>query len=127
MADALLAALILSQPLVSYGEDDPSALLKIGKSLEGAGRRGEAATLYERAVSLSPAHVEAWYALGLARCDEAQHDAAASALGAAIRLRPAASGWHATRAFALQAAGRLAEAISSYRRELSASPDDADA
>jgi tetratricopeptide (TPR) repeat protein len=68
----------------------PSAnlYLRAGSALQALGRRGEAATFYQKALQLDPDSAEVWFKLGLSLQDGRQPDRAAEAYQRALALRP---------------------------------------
>jgi tetratricopeptide (TPR) repeat protein len=59
-----------------------------GQALLQAGRAADAVVDLERATTLAPQQAEIWYALGMARREAGQTEAAGAAFGSALRLDP---------------------------------------
>ncbi len=97
---------------------------RLGQQLHRAGRFGEAEQLYRQAIAAAPRNADAMHALGALFLQTGRPDAADDTLRKAIALRPAAE-FQLTRANALLALGRPAEAAASARLVIRARPTSA--
>ena len=106
---------------------DFASLLRFSHALRGDGRLVEAVACHARVTALHPRRADGWFDLGLAQQAHGDLGAAARALGAGLRLRPADAGRLTAYGVVLQQAERLDEARDAYRRSIARSPGAADA
>ena len=97
--------------------------LEHGKTLGAAGQHANAASAFERALALEPAHAEAHYRLGLALRDQGRLAEAAASYQRALTLRPDYAEAHNNLGAALQLQGKLNDALASFRRAVDLDPD----
>lgn len=109
---------------------DAAALVRQGFALHQAGRVAEAASLYDRALALSPALFDALHLRGVAACQAGRHAEGLPFLEQALAARPgdaAARGNFVLARFAvaraLRAEGRLEEALAAYDALLTLAPE----
>ena len=74
-------------------------------------------------MAIDSSRAEAWYSLGLARQDDADHRGAAQAYAEALRLRPGFQEAALNLGIALQEQGRLEEALDAYGTALRQHPE----
>ncbi len=87
-----------------------------------AGRLADAEFLYRQLLDQQPDHAPALHHLGLLAHQAGDHDAAIELMGRAIALAPAPDAY-SNLGIALQAQGRLEEAIASFHHALQLKPD----
>jgi len=98
----------------------------LGAALADAGEDAGAIASLRRALTLTPATAEAWYALSLVYVKApAKSEAAMEAAERAAHIVPTAPEPHLTRARALLVQGRLREALSARRAAIALAPADA--
>ena len=103
-------------------DEDGAALLSRALAHHQAGRRLEAERLYRQVLDRGPPDAEALFLYALFVSEEARDDLAEPMLRAALLLNPALVGAHVALANLDYGRGRLAEAISGYRRALELQP-----
>jgi tetratricopeptide (TPR) repeat protein len=91
------------------------------------GRLTEAAQLYRKILAIDPRHADSLHLLGVVGSQSNNHPAAINLIGQAIRIRADVPFYHVNLGNALQAEGRLDEAVRHYRRALALSPNLAEA
>jgi len=91
-----------------------------------AGRLSEAESLYQKILQAAPDHQAALHLSGVIALKTGKSEVAAERIGKAIRVAPSAH-LYCDMGLALQAQGKLEEAITRYRRAISLKPDFADA
>jgi Flp pilus assembly protein TadD len=97
---------------------------RLGQQLHRVGRFAEAEQLYRQAIAAAPRNADAMHALGALFLQTGRPDAAEETLRKAIALRPAAD-FQLTRANALLALGRPAEAAAAALLVIEARPSSA--
>jgi Flp pilus assembly protein TadD len=102
------------------------ALFQHGQRLHIAGRLPEAEAAYRQVLSAAPRHADALHALGAAALQTGRADMAESLVSQAIALKPSAT-YQLTRAHALLALRRAAEAEQAAHLVLRARPNSAEA
>ena len=139
VAGELGAAVATLEPFAE--ENIPDVLQDLGRYLVLAGRHADAVPILERAVELTPEHVESWQSLGRALFASGRRDQATRAVERAKALRQAEESiseaqrenlWkqenpteaRLKEAVALRRAGDLEGALRIARQEISLSPDE---
>jgi protein O-GlcNAc transferase len=89
-----------------------------------AGRLTEAEEIYHRLLATEPGHPEALHWLGVLRLQQDDPATAIDLIGRALKAKPDYLQGQCNLALALQAQGRLQEAVTAYERALALSPDD---
>jgi protein O-GlcNAc transferase len=117
------SALELLQKYIAQRPDDPYAHFQLGYSYAGLIRREEAKTEFSRAIALDPKMAPAHLNLGLVLMDS-DPGGAADSFRRAADLQPAESRPRFLAGFALEHAGKSAEAVEEYRAALAISPKD---
>jgi tetratricopeptide (TPR) repeat protein len=129
LVQLLLAGLLLSlmhtAPWVAINHSEPRSIERLADLPLGHGRTevaigfwhlrngrsAQARPWFARAAAAAPYNVNAQQMLGHIFMEAGQYDSAASAFGAALRIRPDKLEFHAYRAEALMRTGRYAEAV----------------
>ena len=117
------AALDPLQKYLAERPDDPFAHFQLGYAYAGLKRWEEAKTEFSRAIALDPKMAPAQLNLGLVLM-ESDPAAAAEAFRHAADLQPAESRPRYLAGYALERAGKFAEAGEQYRAALTISPQD---
>ena len=118
-----VAALDPLQKCIAQKPDDPITHFQLGYAYAGLKRWEEARAEFSRAIALDPKMAPAHLNLGLVLMDS-EPGAAAEAFRHAAELQPAESRPRFLAGFALENAGKFAEAIEQYRGALALSPGD---
>jgi len=92
-----------------------------------AGRLNEAERLYRQILQVDSRHAHALHLLGVLAHQVSRNDIAVDLIVKAIALNSQVPAFHGSLGLALQAQGKLEEAVASYRRALAHKPDDAHA
>src|SRR5690349_11919214 len=103
---------------------DPS--LQAAFDAFNAGRLAEADAAARRVLDRDPDDADAWRICGLVAVHTGRLPAGIEALARAAALRPAVPEFHYSLGNALRMAGKLDDAVESYRRALSLRPDYSD-
>ncbi|MEM7307405.1 MAG: tetratricopeptide repeat protein [Planctomycetota bacterium] len=103
--------------------ESPAAHNNLGMLFEDQGRLEEARGYYVRATELRPGLFEAWLSLGRVRHILEDFPGAIDAYRTALELMPSYATGHANLGTALEAEGRLDEAVASLGRALELAPD----
>ncbi len=122
--DARNAAALLGEA-ARLEPDNPGVLLAAGDVLRFCGRLGEALRLFDRALSLDPILVAAWFGRAQVLDAMGDVDAALTAYGRVTELAPGTAPGHAGMAALYSQSGRIAEARAAADRALAFAPDDA--
>src|SRR4029453_1555638 len=112
--------------------DSYIAYENLAQALRERGALEESRAMYERALSLAPAHSPAYVAviqnsLGLVLTRQGRHEDARARFEAAVAANPAFAEPHGNLGNALAAEGRFANAVEHYRRAIELKPDFAEA
>ncbi|HUE15257.1 MAG TPA: tetratricopeptide repeat protein, partial [Planctomycetaceae bacterium] len=91
-------------------------LLRDGLAHHKAGRRSEAAQLYQRVLQSTPQNADALHLLGVIAHQQGDHEAAVTRIRQALAINDASAAYHSNLGVALQSLGRTAEAIETLRR-----------
>jgi tetratricopeptide (TPR) repeat protein len=119
-------ALLAMQTAVDLMPNDAGAHNNLGTTLEGLGRRDEAAASYRRALDIKPDFAEVWSNLGNTLKDLGRFDEAMASYRRALEIEPDLAEVHYNLGNALQAMRKNDDAVASYRRALALKPDGAD-
>lgn len=108
--------------LLAKRPNDPGLLNEYGNQLTAAGRLGEAATQYEKAVKVDPRLAIAWHNLGVVSVGLGKHHAAQSAYKKAIEIQPTYAMAHYNLGVLLDLEGNFDDALLSYQRAIELDP-----
>ena len=98
-----------------------------GRALAAAGRRAEAASVFQRAAESHPRSGEPLVQLALLSLAARREDEAVQQLSAALKIEPTLAQAHVELANLQRSRGRVDEAVDHYQRALASQPDHADA
>ncbi|HEY6993231.1 MAG TPA: tetratricopeptide repeat protein [Xanthobacteraceae bacterium] len=102
---------------------DASAVFALAVRHHQAGQLLEAESLYRQVLASDGKHFGTLHHLGIIALQRGQAQAAADVIGRAIAINNRVPDCHYNMAFALQALGRLSEAVAHYRRAVELKPD----
>jgi predicted O-linked N-acetylglucosamine transferase (SPINDLY family) len=105
----------------------PADVFPLALQHHRAGDLHRAEHLYRHLLHHDAAHADAWHLLGVLASQRGQPELALHYIGQALTLRPSVAPFHLNRGVALQALGRLDEAVASFRQALALRPDWAEA
>ena len=98
-----------------------------GRALAAAGRRAEAASVFQRAAESHPRSGEPLVQLALLSLAARREDEAVQQLSAALKIEPTLAQAHVELANLQRSRGRVDEAVDHYQRALASQPDHVDA
>ncbi len=105
------------------GAKGAQTLLANGMRFHQAGRLAEAEECYRRLLALIPDHAESLHLLGVIFIQRGRYDLAVDPIGRAIAANGGVASYHANHGSALQALGRLNEALAAYDAAIGLEPD----
>ena len=112
----------MTTPAYPEGPRTAAGLLAATQAAHQAGRLDEAESGYRRLLETDPDHADALHLLGVVRHQRGDEGAAVALIGRAIALGNDNHKSHYNRATALQALGRLDEALAGYQRAAALAP-----